>query len=251
VQLDGRMGRRQKDFGTVGSNSLRQVAEIYLDSFGLKARRIFSGMSFRCMIAVETSFQNRGIEARSSRCSECDAHIRTDTGELSRMGGFPPLSVCNGAPVCTRIERTKEIVQEALRSIAENAGPDNADLSVVFGSVSPSSYTINTVYLWTGGPGEAVLRVALRKESEPRVEALKRRLRGELPKRVGERFRTILADAGRQPERVAAGVAQLRFGFEPADIVNEVMSFGSPTPFEVAINGSNFLPSRAFAAKVH
>jgi hypothetical protein len=167
------------------------------------------------------------------------------------MGGFFPLSGCNGAPVCTRIERTDEIVQETLHLVAEFAGPDNADLSVVFGGVSPSSYTIHTVYLWTGGPEEAVLRVVLRKESGPRVESLKRRLRKELPKRVGGRFRTILADEGRQPEQVAAGVAQLRFGFEPADIVNEVMSFGSPTPIEVAINGPDFSVSRAFAAKVH
>ena len=31
----------------------------------------------------------------------------------------------------------------------------------------------------------------------------------------------------------------VRFSFEPADIVNEVMSFGSPTPVEVAVSGPN------------
>ncbi len=35
-----------------------------------------------------------------------------------------------------------------------------------------------------------------------------------------------------------AGTAS--FGFEPADIVNEVMSFGSPTPIEVAVSGPEF-----------
>ncbi len=121
----------------------------------------------------------------------------------------------------------------------------------MFGGVSPSSYTINTVYLWTGGPEEAVLRVALRKEAGIRVEPLKRRLREELPKRVGERLRTILTEEGRRPEQIEAGVAQLRFGFEPADIVNEVMSFGSPTPIEVAVSGPDFAASRAFAAKIY
>ena len=144
------------------------------------------------------------------------------------------------APVGTRIERTEEIARETLRVIGEVVGPENVDLSVVYGGVSPSSYTINTVYLWTGGPEEAVLRVALRRDSGVRVEALKRRLREELPRRVGERLRAILADEGKRPEQIEAGVAQLRFGFEPADIVNEVMSFGSPTPIEVADQRARF-----------
>ena len=42
----------------------------------------------------------------------------------------------------------------------------------------------------------------------------------------------------------------MRFSFEPADIVNEVMSFGSPTPVEVAVNGPNFAETRAYAAKL-
>jgi hypothetical protein len=43
----------------VRSSFLRQVAEIHLDSFGLKARRIFGGVNFRRTIEVETSVQNR------------------------------------------------------------------------------------------------------------------------------------------------------------------------------------------------
>jgi multidrug efflux pump subunit AcrB len=155
------------------------------------------------------------------------------------------------APVGTRIERTEEIARETLRVIGEAAGPENVSLSVVYGGVSPSSYTINTVYLWTGGPEEAVLRVALRKGSEVRVESLKRQLRKDLPAKVGNYLRTILTDEGRTPEQADGALAQLRFGFEPADIVNEVMSFGSPTPIEVAVSGPDFAASRAFAKKVY
>ena len=32
----------------------------------------------------------------------------------------------------------------------------------------------------------------------------------------------------------------VQFSFEPADIINEVMSFGSPTPVEVAVSGPDF-----------
>ena len=42
----------------------------------------------------------------------------------------------------------------------------------------------------------------------------------------------------------------VKFSFEPADIVSDVMSFGSPTPIEVAISGPNFAESREHAEKV-
>ena len=42
----------------------------------------------------------------------------------------------------------------------------------------------------------------------------------------------------------------VRFSFEPADIVSEVMSFGSPTPVEVAVNGPNLAENRAYAEKI-
>ena len=43
---------------------------------------------------------------------------------------------------------------------------------------------------------------------------------------------------------------ELRLSFEPADIVNEVMSFGSPTPIEVAVSGPNMADNRAYAEKL-
>jgi hypothetical protein len=43
----------------------------------------------------------------------------------------------------------------------------------------------------------------------------------------------------------------VRFSFEPSDIVNQVMSFGSPTPVEVAISGPSFADNRAHADKVY
>ncbi len=155
------------------------------------------------------------------------------------------------APVGTRIERTEEAARETLRVIGETVGPENVSISVVYGGVSPSSYTINTVYLWTGGPEEAVIRVALRKGSGIRVEVLKRQLREDLPHKVGVWLAGVLSNEGKSADEIDVAVAQLRFGFEPADIVNEVMSFGSPTPIEVAVSGPDFAASRAFAAKVY
>ena len=42
----------------------------------------------------------------------------------------------------------------------------------------------------------------------------------------------------------------MRLSFEPADIVNEVMSFGSPTPVEVVVSGPNLADNRAYAEKI-
>ncbi len=154
------------------------------------------------------------------------------------------------AAVGTRIEETQQIAIQALNIIKERVGADNLDMTVGFGGVSPSSYTINTVYLWTAGPEEVVLRVALKHGSGIRVEELKKELRQELPQRLGDWLRQQLEARGLPPETIAARVQGMRFSFEPADIVNEIMSFGSPTPIEVAVSGPKFDDSRAYAVKV-
>ncbi len=42
----------------------------------------------------------------------------------------------------------------------------------------------------------------------------------------------------------------MRFSFEPSDIVSRVMSFGAPTPIEVAVSGPNLADSRLYAEKL-
>ena len=73
------------------------------------------------------------------------------------------------------------------------------------------------------------------KPGSVRVDELKPRLRAELPAQLegwmAENARTELATT----RSAADGGARL--SFEPADIVNEVMSFGSPTPVEVVSTG--------------
>jgi multidrug efflux pump subunit AcrB len=46
-------------------------------------------------------------------------------------------------------------------------------------------------------------------------------------------------------------VKNLRLSFEPADIVNEVMSFGSPTPIEVVVSSPKMAVNRDYAAKLY
>ena len=132
------------------------------------------------------------------------------------------------APTGTRVERTEAMALKLLDVIAQEVGPANVAASLGFVGSQPSSYPVNTIYLWTSGPHEAVLLVSLKPERTISTEDLQESLRH----RIGE----IAPDA--------------MVSFEAADLVNQVMSFGSPTPIEVAVTGANLTTSRAFAEKV-
>jgi len=132
------------------------------------------------------------------------------------------------APTGTRVERTELMTLRALDVIKQAIGESNVDISTAFIGVQPASYPINTVHLWTSGPHEAVLKVALKPGARLRSEDLKERLRAEIPKQL-------------------PGV---RFSFESADIIGQVLSFGSPTPIEVAVQGPAIDANRAHADKV-
>jgi multidrug efflux pump subunit AcrB len=128
----------------------------------------------------------------------------------------------------TRVERTEVIAQEILQFITTEAGPENVQGSIGYVGIQPTSYPINTILLWTSGPHEAVLRVALKADSGVATESLKERLREKLPE-------------------LAPGAS---ITFEPADIVSQVMSFGASTPIEVAVSGADFGASRKYAERI-
>src|SRR5262249_12601407 len=150
----------------------------------------------------------------------------------------------------TRIERTEEMTLKALDVIKEAAGPKNVAISVAYVGVVPGSYPINSVYLWMSGPEEAIVRVGLRPGSGVRVEDLKAQLRRELGDRLGDWLRESVARDGVPRAEAAARARELQLSFEPADIVNEVMSFGSPTPIEIAVSGPVLEQNRVYADKV-
>jgi multidrug efflux pump subunit AcrB len=132
------------------------------------------------------------------------------------------------APTGTRIERTEVIALKALDIIDEEAGKNNVDITLGYVGVQPPSFPVNTIYQWSSGPHEAVLQVALKPGSGVRVAELRERLRPKL----------------------AATLPGTEFSFEAADIVSQIMNFGSSTPIEVAISGSNLAANRAYAQTV-
>jgi multidrug efflux pump subunit AcrB len=132
------------------------------------------------------------------------------------------------APAGTRVERTEVIAQRILQFITAEAGPENVQGSIGYAGIQPTSFPINTILLWTSGPHEAVLRVALKRDAGVSTETLKEHLRDRLPD-------------------LAPGTT---IAFEPADVISQVMSFGASTPVEVAVYGADFGVSRKYAAAV-
>ncbi len=64
------------------------------------------------------------------------------------------------APDGTRIEQTEEMTREALDFIAKEVGPENIQITLGYVGIVPSSYPINSVFLWMGGPEESVICVS-------------------------------------------------------------------------------------------
>ena len=84
-----------------------------------------------------------------------------------------------------------------------------------------------------------------------RIEDLKKSLRNKLPAHLQEWVTRKWIAEGLPAERVQRQVKNLRLSFEPADIVNDVMSFGSPTPIEVVISGPKMSDNRSYAETLH
>jgi multidrug efflux pump subunit AcrB len=153
---------------------------------------------------------------------------------LPRMGteifpdvNAPLLRIRLRAPTGTRVEETERIVLHALDIIHRDICDNNVEITSDFVGVVPSSYPVDLIHLFTSGPQEAVIQVAL-KPGTARGEALRDKLRDDLCREL----------PGSQ------------VSFEAADIVTQVMSFGSPTPVEVAVQGPSLQDDYAYAQKI-
>jgi multidrug efflux pump subunit AcrB len=134
------------------------------------------------------------------------------------------------APSGTQVATTEKLATRILDTIAREAGgPEQVAFSIGMVGVHNSSFPVNLVHLWNGGPGEGFLAIQLADGADVRIAELKERLRGVLAKEMPE----------------------VKLSFEPQDIVSRVMSFGSPTPIEVAVNtGGDLNASKAHAQKL-
>jgi multidrug efflux pump subunit AcrB len=115
-----------------------------------------------------------------------------------------------------------------LDEIHKIAGGNKVAVTLGYVGTQPPAYPINTIFLWTSGPQEAVLRVALKPDAQISIANLEEQLREKLPS-------------------MFPGSA---FSFEAGDIVSQTMNFGAPTPVEVAVNGPKLQDDRGYAEKL-
>jgi multidrug efflux pump subunit AcrB len=132
-------------------------------------------------------------------------------------------------PSGTQVAITEAVSSRILRTIErEVGGADRVDISIGMVGVHNSSFPVNLVHLWNGGPEEGWLAVQLKPGSGLRIEPLKERLRASFARELPD----------------------LRVSFEPQDIVTRVMSFGSPTPIEIAVSGPALPVSKVHAERI-
>ncbi|MDR3638911.1 MAG: efflux RND transporter permease subunit [Isosphaeraceae bacterium] len=153
-------------------------------------------------------------------------------------------------PQGTHYELTRQVAEKTLDVIAEEAGPENIDITMGYVGANPPQFTINMAYLWSRGPDDSMLRIGLRHGSKVGVFELQETLRAALPKKVGPWYREKLLGLGLSPAQAERRVADMVFAFEPGDLISETMSLGSPAPIEVVVSGRSLADSSAFMDKL-
>ena len=123
---------------------------------------------------------------------------------------------------------TEQMTRKVLDIINREAGPGNVDLTLGYVGTQGSSYPINAVFLWTSGPHEAILNVALKPGASISLTDLEEKLRKTLPQEF----------------------PGSHFSFDPGDLVSQILNFGTPSVIEVATTGPQYNDVLSYAGKV-
>jgi len=132
------------------------------------------------------------------------------------------------APDGTRVPVTEEMARRVLDIINREAGRGNVDLTLGYVGTQGSSYPINAVFLWTSGPHEAILNVALKPGASISLNDLEEKLRKKLPQEF----------------------PGSHFSFDPGDLVSQILNFGTPSVIEVATTGPQYNDVLSYAGKI-
>ncbi|HEY7326526.1 MAG TPA: efflux RND transporter permease subunit [Gemmataceae bacterium] len=165
----------------------------------------------------------------------------TDMGQFVLRFRMPP---------GTNYELTREAWVHCLETIQEEAGAGNVEISMGFAGQQAPNYAMNNMILFMRGPDDGQMRVKLREDSGVSIFALQEKLRKALPERLKPWLIGVLRKEGYSDREANQRARHVKFGFEPGDIVSEVMSFGSPTPIEVIAASHDLQEARAFQEQV-
>lgn len=130
-------------------------------------------------------------------------------------------------PVGSRFERTEDATRKLLLLSDNIVGKGNTEISSAFIGTQPSSFPVNYIHLWTGGPQESVTRIKLKKGIIP-IETYREKMRAAVKQEM-------------------PGV---KISFEPGDIVEQVLNLGSTNPVEIAVVNRNLTDGRKTATQL-
>ncbi|MFO0960551.1 MAG: efflux RND transporter permease subunit [Isosphaeraceae bacterium] len=147
-------------------------------------------------------------------------------------------------------ELTRQMAVKCLEVIEEEAKPQNIEISMGFvGQVAPN-FGIDNMLLFMRGPDDGQLRVALRETSGIALDEFRERLRKALPEKVIPWLEKRLELGGLPADEAKRQANMAKFGFEPGDIVTNVMSFGASTPIAVRVVGTDLNDVRRHADRI-
>src|SRR5471030_13023 len=131
------------------------------------------------------------------------------------------------APVGVRVEKTAQIFADVEGSIRQIIPP--AELSTMVDNIGLPVSGINLAYNNTGtiGSQDGDIQIALNEDHHPSAEYV-RQMREKLP-------------------RLYPGVT---FSFPPADIISQILNFGSPAPVDLQVRGNNLSANFAYANRL-
>ena len=131
------------------------------------------------------------------------------------------------APPASRLEETQRYFAEVEAAIRQIVGQDQVDVILDNIGLPYSGINIALSDSATVGPMDGEILISLKEKHSPTSEHIAD-LRRELPKRFPD----------------------LVFFFQPADIVNQVLNFGQPSPIDIRISGPKSFDTYALAQKI-
>jgi multidrug efflux pump subunit AcrB len=153
-------------------------------------------------------------------------------------------------PAGSSYELTREMGVRCLQEIEKEAGEGKIEISLGFvGQVAPN-FGIDNMVLFMRGPDDGWLRVKMVEDSDIKLEEFRERLRKVLPERVKPWLAKRLEMGGLDKDEAQQKAEKCDFGFEPGDIVSQVMSFGAAKPIAIRIIGTDYDKVREHAEKI-
>ncbi len=154
------------------------------------------------------------------------------------------------APPGSNFELTRQLGLKCLEEIEHVVKPEHIAITMGYvGQVAPN-FGIDNMVLFMRGPDDGQLRVAFTENVGIKLDEFRETMRDRLPKRVVPWLAKRLEQGGLAKDKAEQQAKLATFGFEPGDMVTQVMSFGAVTPIAIRIVGTDLSLVRQHAEKI-